>query len=53
MSDYLTSLPERAEVQLRTILELESDSAEAKQKRADSMKAFIESEDKIIREFHE
>jgi len=53
MSDYLTSLPERAEVQLRTILELESDSAEAKQKRADSMKAFIESEDKIIRESHE
>ena len=53
MSDCLQYLTDRAKAELRPILEVNADSAEAKQKRADELKAFLVSEDKVIRGRHE
>jgi len=53
MSDCLEYLSDRAKSELHPILEGNTDSAEAKQKRADDLKAFLISEDKVIREYHE
>ncbi len=53
MSDCLQYLASRAKAELRPILEGSADSAEAKQRRADDLKAFLVSEDKMIRGYHE
>ena len=53
MSDCLQYLTDRAKAELRPILEVNAESAEAKQKRADELKAFLVSEDKVIRGHHE